>query len=253
MKSFILSLLSLAVALAVIPWDLHALDLQIGEKFTYQLKYGLIKAGISTMEVQDIETVRGHTTYRLHSRTRSNNFVDTFYRVRDSITSWIDTSSIATVQFEKSLNEGKYQKDYHVWFDYDNMRAISSDTTFSIESQMQDVLSLFYYIRSFDISVGDTIRMSNFDNDKISPFWISVVKEEQVKVPAGTYTCLVVEPFVESDFLFKYEGNLKIWFTKDERSLPVLMKSKALFGSMILRMTSYDPGNTDDTARTGGL
>ncbi len=250
MKSLILFM---SIVLAAIPWDLNARDIRIGEKLTFQLKYGLINAGTSTMEVQGVETMHGHTTYRLYSRTRSNNFIDTFYKVRDSITSWIDTSSLATVQFKKSLNEGKYQKDYRVWFDYEDMRAISSDTTFSIEAQMQDVLSLFYYIRSFDLSVGDTIRMSNFDNDKISPFWIAVEKEEQVKVPAGTYDCLVVEPFVESDFLFKYEGKLRIWFTKDARNLPVLMKSKARFGSMILRLTSYESGTTDDTAQSGGL
>mgnify|MGYP005848736335 CR=1 FL=1 len=217
-------------------------DFHIGEKLSFALNYGFINAGSSTMEVEALDTVHNQTTYRLQSQTRSNNFVDTFYKVRDKLTSWIDTSTFATVRFEKSLNEGKYEKDYSVWFDYKKMVAYSSEDTTDIETYMQDVLSLFYYIRSLELSVGDTIKMSNFDNDKISPFLLRVTGAEKVKVPAGEFKCFVVEPFVESDFLFKYKGRLQIWLTKDERKIPVLMKSEATIGSMILKLTDYKAG-----------
>ncbi|MBS1271540.1 MAG: hypothetical protein MAGBODY4_00672 [Candidatus Marinimicrobia bacterium] len=220
----------------------HGQDFHIGEKLTFALNYGIINAGSSTMEVEALDTVHSHITYRLRSRTRSNNFVDTFYKVRDKLTSWIDTSTYATVRFEKSLNEGKYEKDYDVWFDYRRMKAFSNNDTTDIETYMQDVLSLFYYIRSLQMSVGDTIRMSNFDNDKISPFLLRVTGTGKVKVPAGKFHCYVVEPFVESDFLFKYKGRLQIWLTKDERKVPVLMKSEATIGSMILKLTDYKAG-----------
>ncbi len=239
MKKLIVSLI--LICPVFVP-TLEATEIQVGERIRFQVKYGIFDAGTSIMEVEAIDTTHGHITYRLHSNTRSNKFIDAFYKVRDHMTSWIDTLSLATVQFEKSLNEGKYNKDYSVWFDYNEMQAVSSDTTIAIEDEMQDVLSLFYYIRSFDLSVGDTIRMSSFDNDEISPFWLAVKDIEKVKVPAGEYECLVVEPFLESDFLFKYEGGLTIWFTNDERNIPVLMKSKASIGSMILRLESYREG-----------
>jgi len=239
MKKLIVSLM---LVCPLIAQPLGATEIQVGERIRFQVKYGIIDAGTSTMEVEAIDTTHGHITYRLHSRTTSNNFIDAFYKVRDRMTSWIDTSSLATVQFEKSLNEGKYNKDYSVWFDYNNMQAVSADTTIAIEDEMQDVLSLFYFIRSFDLSVGDTVRMSSFDNNKISPFLLAVTGKETVRVPAGKYECLVVEPFVESDFLFKYEGGLTIWFTDDEQNIPVLMKSKASIGSMILRLESYREG-----------
>lgn len=211
----------------------------VGEKMTYQLSYGIFKAGLSTMEVEDIDTTHGHITYRLKSRTKTNPFLDTFYKVRDEITSWVDTTSFASVQFKKTLREGKYQKEYQVWFDYQKMKAVSPDTTIQIEHRMQDVLSLFYYLRSLNLSVGDTVRLSNYDNDKISPFLLAVKGIETVKVPAGTFECLAVEPFSDSDFLFKYEGNLRIWLTNDERKIPVMMKSKANFGSMVLKLDYY--------------
>lgn len=231
-------------SLLALPVHLAADDnIHVGEQLTYQLSYGIFNAGVSTMEVMKVDTTHGHVTYHLQSRTRTNSFLDTFYKVRDEVNSWVDTSTFASVRFEKSLHEGKYRKDYAVWFNYQEMTAYSSsDTTVQIPGHMQDVLSLFYYLRSLNLSVGDTVRMSNYDNDKISPFLLAVNGIEKVRVPAGTFECLAVEPFSESDFLFKYEGNLRIWLTDDERKIPVMMKSKANFGSMVLKLQRYEAG-----------
>jgi len=241
-KKILINLVLAVVSLSFVS-PLSGQEFHIGEKLTFGLNYGFINAGSSTMKVTGLDTVHGHITYRLESRTKSNNFVDAFYKVRDQITSWIDTSTYATIQFEKSLNEGSYNKDYSVWFDYDKMMAYSSEDTLAIETYMQDVLSLFYYIRSLELSVGDTIRMSSYDNDKVSPFLLGVKRTESVSVPAGDYDCFVVEPFVESDFLFKYEGKLQIWLSREKGHIPVLMRSKATIGSMILKLEKYKPGN----------
>jgi len=234
-------------SLLALPVSLSAGDnIQVGEQLTYQLSYGIFNAGFSSMEVLGVDTTHGHITYHLQSRTRTTSFLDTFYKIRDEVNSWVDTSTFASVQFDNSLHEGKYRKDYEVWFDYRDMEAYSSsDTTVKIPGHMQDILSLFYYLRSLDLSVGDTVRMSNYDNDKISPFLLAINGIETVKVPAGTFECLAAQPFSESDFLFKYEGNLQIWLTNDERKIPVMMKSKANFGSMVLKLKHYVSGTLD--------
>lgn len=222
--------------------DNSAATFEVGERLKYDFNYGIINAGTHIMEVSELDTINGQVAYRINSETKSNNFVDTFYKVRDEFSSWIDTSNMATLQFTKSLNEGKYTANYSVRFDYDKMRAYSSrDTTISIDTHMHDVLSLFYYIRSLNLSVGDTVNMKSFDNDEVTAFNLKVIGEEKVKVPSGKYQCLIIEPYIEGDFLFKYEGNLKIWLSKEKPHLPVLMKSKANLGSFILRLADYRP------------
>jgi len=229
----LLIILSMAVP------TLRGNPLQTGEELTFNLSYGIVKAGVSKMFISGVEDVHGHTTYALKSRTRTSNFFDPFYTVRDTINSWIDTTSLATIRFTKSLNEGSYHKDYAVWFDYDKMQAYSNEDTFSIETKMQDVLSQFYYIRSLDLQVGDTLRMSSFDNDKVSPFLLRVKRTETISVPAGKFDCFVVQPFTESDFLFKYQGRLQIWISRDQRRIPVKMKSQATFGALKLILREY--------------
>ncbi|MBD3273830.1 MAG: DUF3108 domain-containing protein, partial [Candidatus Marinimicrobia bacterium] len=162
MKSFKSLILTAAMVFLTIPLtqDAFSATFEVGEKLKYDFNYGIINAGTHTMEVSQLDTINGQIAYRINSETKSNNFVDTFYKVRDEFTSWIDTSNLATLQFSKSLNEGKYTSNYSVRFDYDEMRAYSSkDTVISIDAHMYDVLSLFYYIRSLNLSVGDTINM----------------------------------------------------------------------------------------------
>ena len=59
---------------------------------------------------------------------------------------------------------------------------------------------------------------------------------EKVKVPAGEFSCLIIEPVLKDEGLFQQKGRLRIWVTDDARKLPVLMKSEILVGSIDVRL-----------------
>jgi len=65
---------------------------------------------------------------------------------------------------------------------------------------------------------------------------------ERVKVPAGEFDCLVVEPVLEGEGLFQHEGKLTIWMTDDARKMPVLMKTKVKVGSIDASLREYRSG-----------
>jgi len=41
----------------------------------------------------------------------------------------------------------------------------------------------------------------------------------------------VVIPLLKGEATFKYSAKIKIWFTADEKKIPVKMESKVVFGS----------------------
>ena len=57
-------------------------------------------------------------------------------------------------------------------------------------------------------------------------------------MPAGKFNCLLIEPFLAGDGLFKASGRLWISVTDDDRKMPVLMKSKILVGSVTAELKS---------------
>ena len=65
---------------------------------------------------------------------------------------------------------------------------------------------------------------------------------ERITVPAGTFDCLVVQPVIQGEGLFQFEGDLTIWLSDDEHRLPVIMKTKVKVGAIDASLKSYRLG-----------
>ena len=65
---------------------------------------------------------------------------------------------------------------------------------------------------------------------------------ERIRVPAGTFDCIVIEPMLKAGGIFKNKGRLVIWITDDDRRIPVLMRSKLLIGSISVVLQEAKPG-----------
>ncbi len=128
-------------------------------------------------------------------------------------------------------------------FDHDQNRATyTNGKIFSFLEGSQDVLSAFYFVRSQALVPGMMLIVPNHTDGKNYPLQVRVLRRETVTVPAGRFTCVVVEPLLKSAGLFKQEGNLTIWLTDDARRMPVLMKSKVAVGSIAAELESFTPG-----------
>jgi len=111
-----------------------------------------------------------------------------------------------------------------------------------VAEYVQDVLSAFYFIRTQDLKVGKSLFVDNHTDKKNYPLEVKVLRKERVKVPAGTFNCVVVEPILKASGIFKQKGSLTVWLTDDEIKMPVLMKSKVIVGSISTELTNYRLG-----------
>ena len=214
-----------------------------GEEFNFAVKFGFVRAGNATMAVETMEMVNGEATYRIVSTARSARFFATFFPVEDRVISRWSPRLRLPLEFEKHIREGKYAKDVCMRFDHDRGMAVYPD---SVESEIlpgsQDVLSAFYFVRTLPLAVGMVIEVPNHSDGKNYPLQVKVIGRETVEVPAGKFSCWVVEPLLKSAGLFKQEGRLTIWLTDDARRMPVLMKSKVAVGSIVAELESFRMG-----------
>jgi hypothetical protein len=210
-----------------------------GERLVFSVQYGLVTAGEATLEVRNLATLEGRACYRIVSDARTNDFFSKFFQVRDRYESYIDTTELYSLRYEKHVREGKFKRDEAVDFDQVRHRAVYKDKVVPIPPRSQDVLSALYYVRTLPLEVGQSISLANHTDGKNYPLIVKVHARERVKVDAGEFDCIVVEPILRGPSVFTQKGRLTVWLTDDERRLPVLMKSKVVIGHVAAVLKEY--------------
>jgi len=214
----------------------------VGEKLQFDIGYGFINAGYATMEVRELIEYEGRPCYRIVSTANSNKFFSSFYKVEDQVTSVVDAVGIFSWYFEKNLREGSYRSDRFYTLDQVDHKAYNDKDTVDIARYTQDALSVLYYARTQNLKVGESVYIDNFTDGENYPLEVRVLRKETIKVKAGKFDCVVVEPLLQTAGIFKHEGKLTVWLTDDRLKLPVLMKSKVLVGSISAELTGYTLG-----------
>ncbi len=216
----------------------------LGERLVFKIKYAGITAGISTIEVADTVRLDGHLCYRIDNRTQSSKTFSVFYKVDDRTSAWMDVEEFVSRGFEKHLREGDYKKDTEVWFDQEHQiaRYPLKDEQVEVPPCVMDVFSALFYVRLLPLDVGMEVEFDNHDNKKTYPLVVKVLKRELIKVEAGAFRCLKVQPLLRTPGLFKHEGKLWVWLTDDASHMPVLMKSKVAVGSVNAELAEFSRG-----------
>ncbi|HPR17699.1 MAG TPA: DUF3108 domain-containing protein, partial [Candidatus Cloacimonadota bacterium] len=94
----------------------------------------------------------------------------------------------------------------------------------------QDIFSAFYYYRLQEFGVGDTLVINVTADGRNYPARVVAHRLETIDTIFGEKECIVVEPILEGEAIFKQTGEIYIWLTNDEDKIPVLLSSKIIFG-----------------------
>lgn len=211
----------------------------INEYLRFSVDFGMISAGEAFLRIPEIVQVKGRPCYRIISEIRSNDFVSTFFKVDDYVESLVDVDGLFPWQFQKRLSEGKYRSERKAVFDYTKGVVYDGRDTVSVPPFTQDVLSVFYFLRTQPLQVGATVPIDNYADGKLYPIQVKVLRREKVKVPAGKFDCYVIEPGFRGSGIFSQKGKLEVWLTADHRKLLVKMRSQIAVGSITLELNKY--------------
>lgn len=219
------------------------------EKLTYEVKWGVITMGQSDVAVQTVVDFNGAPAYHIVSTARTSSFGDRFYKVRDVNESWMHVGDFRSLGYSKKLREGSFFRDEWVVFDYDNKaflsKRVDKDDTFSystgtIPGAVSDILSSIYLVRPRRLAVGDEVVL-DVNTRSNWPLVIKVLRKQKIKVPAGQFSTVVVQPVLRDEGIFIQKGHdLHVWLTDDERHVPVLMRVDILIGSISAYLTKIE-------------
>ena len=215
---------------------------KLGEKLTFEVKYGFVTAGIAEYSIPKIVKLAGRDVYNVVFNVSSVSAFDPFYKVRDHYETFIDVEGIFPWRFEQHIREGGYSHDFSAFFDQRKGKAKTSEGSYDIQKYVHDIVSALYFGRTFDYSkmkVSDKVHLENFYKDKTYPLDILFKGRETVSVKAGKFDCIILEPLVQEGGLFKSEGSIVIWLTNDDLKIHVKVKTKVLVGSIDAELSGY--------------
>ena len=213
-----------------------------GERLTYDVRFGPIKAGTGSMEVRGVEAVRGRAAY--HTVFSVKGGVPGF-RVDDVFESWFARDDLASLRFHKDQDEGPNERTsrYEIFPErrtYDDLRDDKGELP-STGAPLDDG-SFLYYIRTVPLTVGQTYRFEQYFKPDRNPVTLRVLRRERVTVPAGTFDAVVVQPSIKTNGIFSEGGRAEVWISDDDRRIIVQLKSRLKFGSLNLYLTSHEAG-----------
>ncbi len=205
----------------------------VGERLVFSIEWGFIKAGDATLEVRALVRWKGEPCYLFLSEAWSNSSFTAFFPVRDVVKSLTGAQDLASRKFEKHLREGKFAADVEVEYDQKAHKVRYPDGHLVDTTPLaRDILASFYYARTQPLVVGRSFYIDNHTDRTNYPLEVKVLRKEHVRVHAGEFDCIVVQPVLRHPGLFEQKGKLTIWLTDDAKRMPVMMRSKVMIGSI---------------------
>jgi hypothetical protein len=208
----------------------------------YDVRFGSLHVGSAQMEVVGLDNLRGRPAWHTGFWVRGGNFL---YRVNDTYESWMDAETLSSLRFVQQLEEGgkETERKFEIYPD----RAIFIQTSKQPPkeeksvSQPLDDGSFLYFLRTIPLVVGQTYDFDRYFRPDRNPVRIRVLRKERIRVPAGTFNAIVVQPVIKTKGIFSENGHAEVWLSDDERHIMLQLKSKLSFGSLNLYLKSYFP------------
>jgi len=212
----------------------------VGERFDFRVKFGPLRVGAAFMEVVGIDTVASHPTYHLRSVIQGST---PFYKLDDRQESWLDVFQLASRRYVQDSQQGSYTRYREYELDLENGTYVRHDgESDSIPANALDQASFVYFVRTIPLEVGETYEWNRYFRFDRNPVILRVLRRETVKVPAGEFSTIVVQPIIKTRGIFSEGGEAEIFITDDERRIPVKLKSKLVVGSVTLELTEWVAG-----------
>lgn len=231
--------LSFAAAVAAPPAALAAG--RIPEKLVYSLSWTGVPVGVATQEITEDGRSR-----KIVSTARSNDWLSAFFPVDDRTESILNKTGLYPGEptvFKMLFREGSRTRDREITFNraagtavYHN-RIKGDKVTVPIGADTMDIYSSFYFVRHQQLEPGKSIYINVLDSKKHHRIEVRALLRERIKVPAGVFDTIKIEPMVKPEGVFEGKRGAYIWLTDDERRIPVKAQTRVTVGSVTAVLT----------------
>ena len=231
-----------------------------GETATYSVAIGRFRIGEARLSIEGLETIGTQEVVHTSLTVEGG---PPFFPVELYLSSWAEPVSMRSVRFERKMREGpKRYRDRYVldqdggsytaerWSeDLETYQPSTAEESGPMPADAIDEIAFFYLVRTLPLEAGVEYRIERYFKPRSNPIVVRVLKREEIRVPAGRFQTIVVEPIIPELGAFQAKKKPRVWITDDERRIIVKVQTSALVGPVALNLTDYVEGDAPAEAR----
>jgi hypothetical protein len=238
--NFILAAIIAAMSTVPAPAEPIAQRFAQGETLDYTLTWLKVTGGTARTTISPGNA----TSYRITSVARSSASFSRFFKVRDEIETTVARDDFSTLRYVKRLDEdGDRIEEVTVIEDGVATRTRKKVKKTRVPRPVFDPISVIYQLRTRDLTPGKVHDFELIADGKLYTVHARAVRKEKVQTPAGTFDCVRVEPEMIAGGVVR-EERLFIWYTDDERKLPVRIRTEIKVGAITATLRAFSSGVT---------
>lgn len=214
------------------------------QTLTYTVDWRVFSAGTAVIHFEE-----AGDREKLSADANTIGAINLLFHASDHFQSSFDRAKGCTYEFNKQTVEGKRQINSTLKMDYAQGKSIfdeknlvngqSKHVESAIPSCMTDLLTGVFYVSSQPLEIGHNFMMPVVDAMHNVPVTMKVEAREVVKTTLGTFKTIRVQPTADSGVV-KNRGNIWIWYTDDDRHLPVQMRARLFWGTITFRLVGNE-------------
>ncbi|MEG3640092.1 DUF3108 domain-containing protein [Magnetococcus sp. PR-3] len=218
----------------------------MGEWLQYNIHWTGMPGGRSTLSLT--EQGKG---YQIDVGLQSIGMVDFFYAVNDfvQVKGRLRGRHFLADSYLKKQDEGGRKRTTLVTFERAKHQATQKrnrekpKTIKKLAQGVTDPLSAFYTFRTIpQLKVGAHHLIPVLDSKKSYQARIDVIKKVKLNTPLGWFDTVLVHTHLKSSDIFRQKAPIKIWFTDDQRRLPVRVETSIPIGFVAADLVAYRDG-----------
>jgi hypothetical protein len=214
------------------------------QTLTYSVDWRVFPAGTAVLHFE----ATGDRE-RITANADTIGAINMLFHVGDRFQSTFDRQTGCTYEFDKQTTEGRRQISSTLRLDYAQGKSILDEKNMvtgqtkhvelPVPGCLTDLLSGIYYAASQPMEIGKTFMIPVVDALHTVPVTMKVEGREEIKTSLGIFKTLRVQPTADAGVV-KNRGNIWIWYTDDDRHIPVQMRARLFWGTITFRLTGNE-------------
>lgn len=223
------------------PADRATAAFVVGEQINYDVSWSnFIVAGELTLQTKERAEVDGREAFHVTAQAESVGIVKALnYRLNDQYESFVDASSLLPFRGNKISHHGKKLVQSSFVIDRTGHTATLADgKSIEVPKDTYDMASVLFAIRGISQTPGASRTLNVIEDGKVYTIRAEAEAKEKVYTRAANYDAFRVAVKMIENGKASDAHKIRIYLTRDQQRLPVLITAEPPWGQIRIEMTS---------------